>query len=215
MLEKMGDFFNRRLSGYEEHQLNAIEGASEFYPFTARLLPMREGAKVLDLGCGTGLELDCYFALNPSAHVTGIDLAEDMLAVLKEKFGGKELDAVFGSYFDVPFERDYDCIVSVESLHQFTKEEKTPLYRKSHIALRGGGYFILTDYFAKDDEEEEFYRQEYNRLKAEQGIADGEFYHYDMPLTVDHEIAAFTEAGFSSVKILKHWGSTYTLKAEK
>ena len=61
MLEKMGEFFDRRLEGYEEHQLTAIAAAGEFYPFTAAYLPKKEGARVLDLGCGTGLELSYYF----------------------------------------------------------------------------------------------------------------------------------------------------------
>ena len=78
MLEKMSDFFNRRLDGYEEHQLHAIEQAETFYPITAEYLPASAGARVLDLGCGTGLELGYYFALNPAAEVTGIDLAGDI-----------------------------------------------------------------------------------------------------------------------------------------
>lgn len=68
MLERMDEFFNNRIEGYESHQLSAIAGAQEFYPFTAEGLPMRENARILDLGCGTGLELGCYFALNPSAN---------------------------------------------------------------------------------------------------------------------------------------------------
>lgn len=36
MLEKMDDFFNKRLEGYEEHQLHAIEQAEIFYPATAK-----------------------------------------------------------------------------------------------------------------------------------------------------------------------------------
>lgn len=36
MLEKMGAFFDARLSGYDDHMVNDIEGAAEFYPFTAR-----------------------------------------------------------------------------------------------------------------------------------------------------------------------------------
>ena len=36
--EEMAAFFERRLDGYEEHQLLAIQGAQEFYPFTAKLL---------------------------------------------------------------------------------------------------------------------------------------------------------------------------------
>ena len=44
MLEKMGDFFEARLKGYEEHQLTNIDSAREFYPFTARCLPQAADA---------------------------------------------------------------------------------------------------------------------------------------------------------------------------
>lgn len=93
--------------------------------------------------------------------------------------------------------------------------EKTVLYRKLVTALKGGGAFILTDYFAPTEEEELLYRRELERLKVQQGITDGEFYHCDTPLTVEHEIQALREAGFSSVEILNRWGATVTLRAEK
>lgn len=216
MLEKMNEFFNKRVDGYEEHQLNVIDGAQEFYPYTAACLPMQEDAEVLDLGCGTGLELDFYFKCNPTAKVTGIDLAESMLKVLEDKFSDKELTTIFGSYFDVPLgEECYDAVVSVESLHHFTKEEKTSLYKKVFQALKHGGYLILTDYFAETDEQEYFYRQELLRLKAEQGISDDEFYHYDTPLTKTHELQALKEAGFTVVETMAEWGATATIKAIK
>lgn len=59
------------------------------------------------------------------------------------------------------------------------------------------------------------YRQNLMALKAEQGITDAEFYHYDTPLTVKHETEALLEADFTFVQILNHWGATYTLKAVK
>ena len=76
MLEKMDQFFEKRLEGYEEHMLSGIEGAGEFYSFTAGLLPASGRSEVLDLGCGTGLELKEYFLRSPEARVTGIDLSE-------------------------------------------------------------------------------------------------------------------------------------------
>lgn len=216
MLEKMDEFFDKRLDGYEEHQLNVIEGAREFYPFTAGLLPMRSGAKVLDLGCGTGLELGYYFKLNPTAKIIGVDVAKDMLNALKEKFPDKELTLIQSSYFEVSFEKEcYDAAVSVESLHHYTKDEKVPLYRKIFQSLVRNGYFILTDYFAPTEDREIFFRQELLRLKEEQGISDNAFYHYDTPLTVGHEIQALQEAGFSEIEILGKWGETCTLKAGK
>ena len=114
----------------------------------------------------------------------------------------------------MPFDENaYDAAVSVESLHHFTKEEKTPLYEKLRKALKPGGYFILTDFFAMSEEEEQFHRAELFRMKKEQKITDETFYHYDTPLTVKHETEALLEAGFSSVEVLKNWGATYTIKA--
>lgn len=214
MLEKMAAFFENRLLGYDEHMLETIEGAKEFYPFTAAQLPQHTGAQVLDLGCGTGLELAFYFELNPSAAVAGIDLSAGMLDELKRKFSNRDITLIQGSYFDVPLgENVFDAAVSVESLHHFTQAQKTPLYCKLFQSLKPGGVFILTDYFAQNDEEEHFYRSELLRLKQEQGIADADFYHYDTPLTVAHETEALFEAGFHHVEILKNWGATYTLKA--
>ena len=216
MLEKMAEFFEARLDMYDEHMKNDIEGAREFYPFTAQCLPMYDGATVLDLGCGTGLELEEYFRLNPTAEITGVDLSGGMLKVLSEKFSDKNLTLIEGSYFDVPFgENKFDSAVSVESLHHFTKEQKLPLYKKLYKSLKADGYFILTDYFAPDDEYERFYQNELIRLKKEEGITDSEFYHYDTPLTTQHETEALFEAGFSSVEILRSWENTYTVKAQK
>lgn len=215
-LEKMDAFFETRLEGYEEHMLNNIESAGEFYPFTARQLPDMPGAAILDLGCGTGLELDWYFQRNPAARVTGIDLSRGMLAALRAKYPEKQLHLICGSYFDVPFgEGIFDGAVSVESLHHFTKEEKIPLYTELCKALKPGGYFVLTDYFSLSDEEETMHRRNLAALKKEQGIADEAFYHYDTPLTAAHEMEALTAAGFASVEVLQNWGATYTLIAYK
>ena len=216
MLEKMSDFFEARLDGYDEHMMTNIESATEFYPFTAKMLPTIANCHILDLGCGTGLELEEYYLLCPSAKVTGIDLSQGMLSALGKKLADKDITLVAGSYFDVPLGKDvFDTAVSVESLHHFTKEEKIPLYTKLHAALKENGYFILTDYFSLSDDEEKMHRQNLIALKAKQGICDNEFYHYDTPLTVKHETEALLQAGFSTVEVLNHWGATYTLKAVK
>ena len=216
MLEKMSDFFEARLDDYDEHMMTNIECASEFYPFTAKQLPTAQNCRILDLGCGTGLELEFYFPLNPSANVTGIDLSAGMLDELKRKFADKDITLICESYFDVSLgENAFDAAVSVESLHHFTKEEKTKLYGKLHRALKDNGYFILTDYFSLSDEEEQMHRNNLKALKQEQGIDDNEFYHYDTPLTVNHECEALINAGFSSVEVLNNWGATYIIRADK
>ena len=182
----------------------------------ANCLPDTPAARILDLGCGTGLELNWYFRRNGAAKVTGIDLSQGMLDALREKFPEQELTLICGSYFNVSFgESGFDAAVSVESLHHFTRDEKIPLYAKLCRALKPGGYFILTDYFAISNEEEQAFFGELARLKAEQGITDDTFYHFDTPLTVEHETDALRAAGFSSVEVLNSWGATYTIKAKK
>ena len=216
MLEKMDAFFEARLAGYDDHMLTEIEGAAEFYPFTAACLPPQPGAEVLDLGCGTGLELEYYFARNPGARVTGVDLSAGMLEALREKFRDKALTLIRGSYFEVPLgEAVYDAAVSVESLHHFTGEEKLGLYQKLYAALKDGSCFILTDYFADTDAQERHFRQELLRQKAEQGLHDEAIYHYDTPLTRNHEIHILREAGFREVTPLKRWGATHCIRAVK
>ena len=216
MLEKMDKFFENRIDSYDEHMMTNIESADEFYPFTARQLPMNESAHILDLGCGTGLELGEYFLLNPSAGITGIDLSKGMLDMLKSKFPKKDLNLICDSYFDVDFgENIFDAAVSVESLHHFEKSKKIQLYKRLCKSLKEGGYFILTDYFSLSDKEEAENFETLKKLKQMQGIKDNDFYHYDTPLTVNHEIEALVSGGFRSVQTLNSWGATYTLKANK
>ncbi len=216
-LERMDDFFAARLDGYDEHMKRDIEGASGFYAYTASLLPAATGSRVLDLGCGTGLELEEYYALNPGAFVTGIDLSEAMLNALKAKFPKKNLTLLRASYFDVPLGNAlYDAAVSVESLHHFPAEMKASLYEKLLAALKENGVFVLTDYFAESEETEKTYFQNLALLKNEQGLSDDVFYHYDTPLTVEHETDILLQAGFPDVRVMERWGeSTYTVLACK
>ena len=215
-LEQMNDFFAARVEGYDEHMRTTIEGADDFYAYTASLLPTEKDACVLDLGCGTGLELEEYFRLNPDAAVTGIDLSDAMLNALKAKFPDRKLNLVQGSYFDVPFgENAYSAAVSVESLHHFTAEKKEGLYASLHAALKENGFFVLTDYFAESDEQETELFRNLKQLKQEQGLPEDVFFHYDTPLTVEHETQALERAGFSEVRAMKSWGHTFTLIARR
>ena len=191
-LEKMDAFFAARLNGYDEHMMAEIEGAKEFYPYTAALLPLE----------------------HDEASVVGIDLSVDMLSALKQKFSDRKIKLICGSYFDVPFEVNcFAAAVSVESLHHFTAAQKLKLYKKLKTALTDNGYFVLTDYFAESEEAEQFYFSELKRLKSEQGLESNVFYHYDTPLTVEHEIEILKKAGFLDVRIMRNWKATYTIFA--
>ena len=215
-LELMGEFFARRLEGYEEHMLRDIEGAEEFYPAAAALLPVFPGCRILDLGCGTGLELEFYFPRNPSARVTGIDLSPEMLGALQRKFPDRELDLRQGSYLELSLgEAKYDGAISVESLHHFSPWEKLGVYRRLRTALKSAGFFILADYFAVSAAEEAAFFRELEVQKRREGVPADALVHFDTPLTREHELALLREAGFSEAEVLRSWGATALIRAAR
>jgi hypothetical protein len=64
----MDEFFASRLDVYEERMLTGVKELPEAYAQLARLVPA-SARDILDLGCGTGLELEAIFALSPSVKV--------------------------------------------------------------------------------------------------------------------------------------------------
>lgn len=214
-LEPMADFFTARLDGYDEHMLNDVEGCREGYLTMAELVP--EGTEsLLDLGCGTGLELDEIFRRLPDVPVTGIDLTQAMLDRLKEKHPHKSLNLICGDYFGVALgEGEYDCAVSFQTMHHFSREKKTELYRKICKALKSCGVYIECDYMVEAQQEEDFWFTENERIRKEQNIPLDEFFHYDTPCTVDNQIKMLKMAGFSQAEKVFRIENTTIIVAKK
>lgn len=214
-LEKMSDFFTARAENYDEHMLRDVAGCREGYVKMAELIP-NDAALLLDLGCGTGLELDEIFKTKPKMKVTGVDLTQSMLDQLKSKHPDKDLTLICASYFDVDFGSEkFDAAISFETMHHFSHEDKIGLYSKIRGALKPHGIYIESDYMVTDQKEEDFYYAENKRIRKEQNIPDGEFYHYDTPCTVKNQIAMFLKAGFLKAQPVWKMGNTTMIVAER
>lgn len=197
-LEEMSDFFTKRLDGYEEH----MSIWEKSYSIFAESLPS-ECRKILDLGCGTGLELDKIWQKDPDIDVTGVDLCQSMLDKLLEKHFDKHLTTVCQDYFQYDFGcRKWDAIISFESLHHFLPEHKKDLYQKAYNGLKNSGVFILGDYIACCDEEESLLRNVYLKKRKQSAIPEHYYVHFDIPLTLEHEKALLQDAGFIIEKVL-------------
>lgn len=215
-LERMDAFFNVRVEGYDDHMLQNVDGARLFYTETARLFPQKGRLSVLDLGVGTGLELQALWERNPLIHVTGVDLSAGMLEKLREKYPERkeQLTLIQGDYFAVDFGTEcFDAALSVESLHHFSHEAKRSLYRRLRASLKPGGFYVETDYIARSQTEEDTLFAEAARLRGEQGISGG-YYHYDTPCTVETQKKLLLAAGFSRVELLWQSGCTAILRAQ-
>lgn len=214
-LERMDAFFDDRADTYDNHMLGDL-GLDEFYARVAELFSKAgDSLSLLDLGCGTGLELERLFAEHPGMAVTGIDVSRRMLDLLLEKFPGRKIRLVCGSYFDIPLgEEAFDYALSTYSLHHFTRERKLELYKRVHLALKPGSTFVLGDYMVRTEQEQAQWMAERGKLLAQEGAPEG-MYHYDTPFTVEAERELLREAGFSAVRMEAQWENTALLAAEK
>lgn len=213
-LEEMRAFFTARIDDYDRHMLEEVPGCREGYTRLAALLP-EDTTQLLDLGCGTGLELESIFKRFPTLHVTGVDFTPVMLEQLRSKYPDKALELIAGDYRTVVLKPGrYDAAVSFQTLHHLSPDEKQAVYTRLCKALKPGGCYIEGDYMLTDPQEEAFYFQESERLRAEQGLSAEVMLHYDTPCTVEHQIDLLTRAGFTDVQMVWREENTTILTAQ-
>ncbi len=197
-LEGMAEFFDARLAEYETHMARW----RQHYQWMAELLPATV-TDLLDLGCGSGLELDAIFAIRPRVRVTGVDLSAQMLAKLRQKQVGKALHLVCEDYFRYEMgESCFDAVIAFETLHHFSAIQKETLFAKIFRCLRPNGIFLECDYIAQSREIEELLFAECARRRRRDGIDEAVFVHFDTPLTLAHEMDAIRAGGFQTVELV-------------
>lgn len=214
-MEKMDEFFAVRAEGYDEHMLNEVGGCRECYAKMAELVPV--GTKnLLDLGCGTGLELEGIFKRFPEISVTGIDLSKAMLEKLSEKYSDKNIALINADYFSTDLGRErFDTAISFQTMHHFSHDMKIGLYEKIRDSLKSGGVYIECDYMAETQAEEDYWYSENVRIRKEMNIPENEFYHFDTPCTAPNQIKMFKAAGFVNTEKVFRMESTTIIIAKK
>lgn len=211
-IEEMTDFFSKRIDDYDHVHLSHW---AEEYAHIADYFdtPLET---LLDLGCGTGLELTSIYQKFPNVKITGIDLSEDMMDRLRVKYADKDINLILADYFAYPLEAEkYDAALSFETLHHFKYLKKQKIYEKLFKTIKRGGYYIECDYIACCLEEETICLEQYEFKRKENHISDDVFVHIDIPLTLEHQIQLMRNAGFREVHVLYENKGTAIIKAEK
>jgi len=205
-LEEMDQFFSVRVDGYEQH----MSSWNDYYKWMAEIIP--ENAKqLLDIGCGTGLELDNIFQRFPNMKVTGIDLSKSMLNELERKHTDKNLSLICEDYFVADFGMEcFDVAVSFQTLHHFKQEKKILIFQKLYDSLKNCGCYIECDYIATTQEQEDLLFAECTRRRERDKIPEDMFVHFDTPLTLEHEINLMKQAGFEKVELMGYIGDNHT-----
>lgn len=218
-LEKMADFFDGVSEIYEERHLGKLEGGEESKRSIAVALPAHTKT-LLDLGIGTGLELEEIYRRFPAVEITGLDIAAKMLAKLREKYPDKRLNLVQQSYLAYDFgQGKYDAIISSMTMHHYTHAVKVAIYSNIRKALKDGGRYVENDYILSEIDmpnaaaEESRLFAEYEQIKKEQGLQADCDYHFDTPCTLQNQIAILQQAGFKEVRLVWQRRHNITLAA--
>lgn len=205
-IEEMTDFFNLRAGGYDDHMKKVIgDDFNAFY--NAISLPIQntnEAVSVLDLGCGTGLEIEGIFKKTPNVSITCVDLSQKMLSELKGKYPdhSDNITLVQESYLDFKYEPNkYDYIVSVMTMHHLEEDVKLKLYKSIHDSLKDGACYIEGDYVVSEDQEKAILNEYLDLKKTRPEIANGS-YHIDIPFSKETQTKLFKDAGLSKVDII-------------
>jgi ubiquinone/menaquinone biosynthesis C-methylase UbiE len=108
---------------------------------------IKDGQKVLDIGCGTGL-LSLKFLEKADCIIYGIDNSSEMFEIFKEKIKKLNLaDKISLGLEDaenIDFrDEEFDIIASTVTLHHV--KEKYPVIKKIYKLLKPGGRLLIGD----------------------------------------------------------------------
>jgi len=123
-----------------------------FYPRIERVIGeigIERGASVLEVGVGTGLALSAY---PHDCHLTGIDLAPDMLARARRKVdqeGWKHIDLAVGDAQNLQFpDESFDYVTSFHVVSVVPDPKR--MMREMVRVCRPGGTIVIINHFRSD-----------------------------------------------------------------
>lgn len=123
-----------------------------FYPRIAKVvksLAIEPGARVLEIGVGTGLSLDAY---PRHCHVTGIDLAPDMLEKAQERIdrhGLRHVSVEQGDALDLRFPDDsFDYVMAFHVVSVVPDARR--LMAEAQRVCRPGGQIVIINHFRSE-----------------------------------------------------------------
>lgn len=112
--------------------------ARELSPF------LKNGARILDVGCGTGKFAFKLSNLTKNLKIHGVDLSKDMIERAKSKLRGEPIEFKIGDVEELPYESNtFDIITCSHSFHHYPNQKKAA--SEMHRVLRGEGKLMIID----------------------------------------------------------------------
>lgn len=141
---------NQTIKYYDENAKDFFENTknadmTELYNFFLKYI--KDGTKLLDLGCGSGR--DTKYFLDKGYDVVAIDASSEMVRLSSQLTGKRTLHMTFE---DLNFENEFDGIWACASLLHVSREKIDDVLNKIARALKDNG--VLFASFKLGDKEE-------------------------------------------------------------
>lgn len=126
---------------------------------------LNSGAKVLDVGCGSGLALIRLAQVFPNSQFIGVEIdrftVADAQKDIKENGVEGRVEVLLANSASIDYENEFDMIAMSLVLHEMSPEFRSPTLDKCHRALKDSGSIVILD-FAYPETLEEFRDAKYS-----------------------------------------------------
>ena len=113
--------------------------------YVAKVARPEEGMRVLEVGCGTGTNLELL--AEAGCEVSGVDLSPSMMDLARQKLGDRA-DLRLGDAADMPFpDKSFDLVLSFLTLHEMPTAARVPVMNDIVRVMGTDGRGLFIDYF--------------------------------------------------------------------
>ncbi|MGD9009865.1 MAG: class I SAM-dependent methyltransferase [Desulfobacteraceae bacterium] len=110
--------------------------------YDALLESVRDGASVLDLGCGPG-NVSAYLKNNrPALKITGVDIAGEMIAIARHRIPDGSFHV--GDIVHIDFLEEFDCVICAFAIPYLSLEETGRVAQQIHTGLKHNGVYYIS-----------------------------------------------------------------------
>ena len=148
------DFFDgERKYGYGGYNYNpkfwmdVVKDFEDYYE-------LKDGSKILDVGCGKGFMVYDFLKLNPKFEIKGIDISNYAINNCKKEVAN---NLQVASCDNLPFQdNSFDLVISINTIHNLEKDGCGKSLREINRVSRKNK-FIIVDAYRNDEEKKKMF----------------------------------------------------------